>query len=446
MNISPPLQAENFFEPLTRAGFQVYLVGGAVRDLLRGVPPHDLDLCTDAPPEEMKRVFSGFRVLETGIAHGTLTVLSPDGARAEITTMRAEGAYSDARHPDNVRFVHDIRKDLARRDFTVGAMALSPEGELIDPFGGKRDLEDCLLRTVGDARARFSEDALRILRLLRFSSVLGFTMEKETLRAAEEEREKLRLVARERLFSEFCLLLCGADAERVLSEGRKIVSVLVPAAAEGFDFDQKSVFHIYDVYTHILKTVAAVEPTPKLRLAAFYHDLGKPRVCTLGEDGHRHFKGHHARSEEIARESLTSFGAPRALTEDVCRLVRFHDTRFAATEKAARRALAQHGEAGLMELLSLQYADAEAHAPDVRERACADLDAFCACLEEVLRQNACVSLSTLAVGGEDLMALGVPPSPEMGKILEKLLCAVVDGEAENTREALLERARALLEK
>ncbi len=430
---------------LRECGHDAYLVGGAVRDLLLDREIHDIDIATSATPDEVREAFSSSRVIDTGILHGTVTVLFGDGSRAEITTFRAEGAYSDARHPDSVSFVRDPYADLARRDFTVGAMALSLEGELFDPFGGKEDLAAGVLRAVGDPQARFSEDALRILRALRFSSEYGFVLEEETRLAAHCCAERLLLVAKERLFSEFSRLLLGRDVCRVLLEEREIIARLVPEVRECFDFDQHSHHHCFDVYRHIAETVSAVEPVLELRLAAFYHDIGKPRVFTRDETGEGHFYSHAGESAFLAQKSLAAFGAPSKLREKVLFLVRQHVTVLRADEKGVRRALARYGEENLRALLKLKRADALAQSRAARAAHLEELSVFEAELSRFLQVSAAPSLKTLAVNGEDLLALGVPQGKTLGKILDALLTLVVDGEVENQFAKLLEKAREFWE-
>lgn len=436
--------SRGFCRRLSDEGFAAYAVGGTVRDLLLGRAIRDVDLATSARPEEVLRVFSDLRVIETGIAHGTVTVLDSEGNSAEITTFRTESDYSDARHPDQVEFVQTIEEDLARRDFTVGAMAMDADGRLVDPFGGERDLAAGILRAVGDPDRRFREDALRILRLVRFSSELGFRMEEHTRLAAEAAAETLKLVARERVYHEFVRLLCGEYVTQALLSAREIVAAIVGEVRACFDFDQRSVYHAYDVYEHIARSVGAVKPEKTLRLAAFYHDIGKPEVYTLGEDGHGHFKDHAAHSARIARESLTHLRAPTSLVRQVTQLVEQHDRVLFAGRRSVRRALNELGEDALRELVELSRADTLSHAACCRDERLLQLDEFEALLEEELSRGACFSLKQLAVNGEDLKTLGVSPSKQMGELLGALLSAVLEGDVQNEREALLAFARKLL--
>ncbi|MBR6530296.1 MAG: HD domain-containing protein [Clostridia bacterium] len=440
MSLALPQGAREVLARLTRAGYEAYLVGGAVRDLLLSRAVSDIDVATSARPDEVRALFSPLRVVETGIAHGTVTVLLENGEKAEITTFRKEGAYSDFRHPDRVEFVDDVFSDLARRDFTVGAMALSLEGQLLDPYGGREDLAAGVLRAVGEAERRFSEDALRILRGLRFVATLGFSLEKTTRRAMHKMKDRLSLVARERQFSELCRLLCGEFAERVLFGEREILAVVLPELLPTFDFEQKSPYHAWDVYTHTGKTVCALPRESALRLAALYHDLGKPQAFFTDEKGVGHFYGHAEHSTRIAVRSLRDFAAPRLLAHEVAALVALHDDVLTPTKKCVRRRLYRHGEAFLVRLITFQRADASAHGSALAEEKLRELDAFERLLSEVLCEEKERGGGALALSGEDLLALGIPESPALGRILQLLREAVLEEEVANTREALLPRA------
>ncbi len=440
----PPV-ARRVLLRLCSYGHEAYLVGGAVRDLLLGRVVRDVDVTTSALPQEVEVAFFDCRILKTGIRHGTQTVLFEDGTQAEITTFRTEGTYSDARHPDEVCYVKDVFLDLGRRDFTVGAMLMDAKGRLFDPLLGAADLAAGVLRAVGDPACRFREDALRILRALRLSAELGLVIEPATRDALRAASPRLRTVAKERLFSEFCRLLCAPDAARVLLSEREVLAVLVPELSPCFAFDQASSYHDSDVYTHIVRTVAAVEGELPLRLAAFYHDVGKPSVFSRDEAGRGHFYNHAEASEEIARRSLEAFGAPKALALEVLYLVRHHGAGLVPQPRAVRRALLRHGQARLSSLLKLARADTLAHDPSVVPARLEELCAFEKLLDETLSEKRAFSLRELAVGGEDLLALGLAPSPLVGEVLSRLLCAAAEGEVKNEREALLALAEKILE-
>ena len=309
---------------LEAAGFETWAVGGCVRDSLRGAPPHDWDLCTAARPEEMRAVFAGARVLETGLKHGTLTLLTEEG-QLEITTFRADVGYSDGRHPDTVRFVPEVRADLARRDFTVGAMAWHPQRGLCDPFGGQDDLKNGILRAVGDPDARFREDALRILRAVRFAAQLGFTVEPRTAAAMRRQVGRLECIAAERVRAELTGTLCGRFVQRALMGFSDIFAAALPELRPMLACAQQNPHHRYDVWEHSVCAVGQVPAEPVLRWSMLLHDCGKPACKTVDENGVGHFYGHPKASREIAAGILRRL---RFSGEDMARillLVEQHD-------------------------------------------------------------------------------------------------------------------------
>ncbi|MBQ9413403.1 MAG: HD domain-containing protein [Oscillospiraceae bacterium] len=420
---------------LNAAGYEAYLVGGCVRDRQMGRQPGDYDIATSALPEETEQVFSGERVLETGLRHGTVTVLLASRP-IEITTFRVDGQYTDGRHPDSVRFTRTLREDLARRDFTVNAMAWSPETGLTDPFGGREDLENRLIRCVGDPEKRFGEDALRILRGLRFAAQLDFAIAPDTDKALRALRGTLDRVSRERVFAELGKLLCGKAAGRVLRSYPEMLGQVIPEIVPMVGFDQHNIHHIYDVWEHTARVVDAIPPTRVLRLAALLHDIGKPACFRLDGAGTGHFRGHDIQGAQMADGILRALRCGNAERERIVKLIYHHDWNIPATAKGARRALARLGEADFFDLLVLKRADNLAQSPAYRGRQ-AEYDELERIARELLAQKACLSLRDLAVRGGDLIALGVPPGPKVGKALQTLLDAVLDGSVENDRDALL---------
>ncbi len=436
-----PAHAARAIAQLEDAGFETWAVGGCVRDSLRGAAPHDWDLCTAARPEQMQAVFAGERVLETGAKHGTLTLLT-DGGPLEITTFRADGGYSDGRHPDGVRFVAHIEDDLARRDFTVGAMAWHPERGLCDPFGGLDDLQEGVLRAVGDPDARFQEDALRILRAVRFASQLGFAVEPETAAAMRRQLARLDCVAAERVRAELTGLLCGRFAQRALLAFRDVIGYVLPELVPMFDCDQQNPHHKYDVWEHSVRAAGQVPAEPALRWAMLLHDCGKPACKTVDERGVGHFYGHPKASHAIAEPLLHRLRFSAEETGRILLLVEQHDRPLGDSPKLVRRRLCQIGEARFRDLLALKKGDAVGqgtHPEDI-----AWLCGIAQLLEEVLAADACFSLRQLAVNGNDMVSLGLS-GPAVGEMLRALLDAVIDGQADNTRDALLRRARARME-
>lgn len=439
-----PEQVNTALTRLEQAGFAAYLVGGCVRDALMGRVPADYDITTAALPEETAAVFAGERRIETGLRHGTVTVLL-HGSPLEITTFRVDGDYSDARHPDAVRFTPSLREDLARRDFTVNAMACSGRGGIVDPFGGSADLAARVLRCVGEPAARFREDALRILRALRFAAVLDFSIEPATAAAAFEHRALLKRVSAERVASELKKLLCGPAARRVLLDYTDILGVVLPELLPMRGFDQRNAHHVYDVLEHSAAAVENVAPTPVLRLAALLHDVGKPDCFSLDDNGTGHFYGHGARSAAMADAILERLRFDRAGRERIVTLVRCHDLRIEESERAVKRALAKLGPEAFFQLLQLKRADNLAKTPEVSDRL-AHYDRLEALAKDSLSRPPCFSLRDLAVGGDELRRAGMAPGPAMGAALQALLDAVLDGAVANEKAALLDYWQTRLKK
>ncbi len=439
-----PTYVREALERLSASGFEAWLVGGCVRDRLMGVTPHDYDITSAATPAEVKAVFSGERIIDTGLRHGTVTVLL-SGRPVEITTFRTEDTYSDHRHPDSVAFTRTLREDLARRDFTVNAIAMNAEGKLCDPFGGEADLRSRLLRAVGDPSARFREDALRILRCARFSSVLGFAVEPDTAAAMVSCRTLLRYVSAERIYSELTKLLCGRNVRRVLMEHADVLYAVLPELAPMEGFDQRNFHHVYDVWAHTARVVEAVPPEPRLRWAALFHDAGKPACFTLDEQGVGHFRGHAEMSRALADAALRRLKTDNATREAADLLIRFHDWPLEPSAPMVRRALRRLGSEGFRDLIALKRADNLAQAPEFRnrQRTYDELEALAA---QILAEQQAFSLKDLAVNGDDLRALGMTPGPEMGRILNELLEAVISERLPNEQSTLLAEAQKHLDR
>lgn len=429
-------------DALEKAGWESYAVGGCVRDALRGEEPHDWDLCTAAPPEEMKKVFAGERMIETGLKHGTLTLLTPS-MPLEITTFRTESAYSDARHPDSVSFVRDIHADLARRDFTVNAMAYSPRRGLRDDFGGQEDLKNGRIRCVGVPDERFREDALRILRALRFAARFGFTVAPETAAALRENRELLRRISPERIFSELRGILCTRGACEMLLAFPEVFFVFLPELEPMLGFDtRRPQNHCWDVWGHTAHAVDAIAPEAVLRLTMLFHDSGKPQTFRYdAQAGVGRFPGHPAVSARIADAALRRLRCDNATRETVLTLVENHEMRTGHAKKDLRRLLAKIGEENMRRLLLVRRADAAAHAPDAAARLTALAGEDERLLDEIVAERGCLHVRELAVNGNDLLALGVPPGAAVGTLLSQLLDRVLDETLPNEREALLAAAR-----
>lgn len=427
-----PQRVKEILERLEGAGYEAWCVGGAVRDALLGREPGDWDVTTDALPETVMALF-GPEALPTGLKHGTVTV--GGGRGVEVTTYRVDGDYSDHRRPDSVAFTRSLTEDLARRDFTVNAMALSLRGELRDPFGGREDLKQGILRAVGDPGKRFDEDALRILRGLRFSARLGFSIEPETAAAMERKAFLLASIAPERLRGETEGLLLGDRAAEVLLRWPRVLGVFLPEILPAVGFDQRSRYHCYDVWEHTARAVGAVPPDPTLRWTMLFHDLGKPDTFTVDEDGGGHFYGHWRPGAAHAAAIMDRLRFDNQSKKDILLLVERHDCALPLTEKAVRKNLAKYGEVHLRRLLAVKRADNLAQAAAYRDRQTL-IDQWEALLDAVLASEDCFSLKQLAVKGNDLTALGLR-GPAVGRALDTLLDQVMEEKLPNDRGALI---------
>ncbi len=432
-----PESVAEVLRELNEAGFEAWCVGGCVRDRLLGREPGDWDVTTSALPEETMAVF-GDRSIPTGLKHGTVTIRTAVGP-VETTTYRVDGAYLHHRRPEEVHFTRSLTEDLKRRDFTVNAMAMNLNGDIRDDFGGQRDLTAGILRCVGEPDRRFREDALRILRGLRFSATLGFTLEEETADSLRRNRELLREIAPERIWAEISRLLCGERAVEVLRTYPEVFGVFWPELLPMRGFDHRNYHHIYDVWEHTLHAVDAVPRDLILRLTMLFHDVGKPSCFSVDEAGLGHFYGHPAVGAKLADTMLRRLRCDNATRETVVRLVDWHDRNIPLTEKGVGRALRRLGETDLRRLILVKRADNLAQAPEywTRQR---ELDQGEAILNEILEKNACFSLKQLAVNGRDMLTLGFS-GPAIGQTLETLLNAVMEGNVPNEREALLAFAR-----
>ncbi len=424
---------------LENAGFQAFAVGGAVRDQLLGAEVTDFDITTSALPEETKIVFSDYKVIETGIKHGTVTVLINDSP-VEITTYRVDGEYTDNRHPENVVFTSKIEDDLSRRDFTVNAIAYNPRIGIVDPFGGIQDLNNNILRAVGNPEKRFREDALRILRLVRFASVLGFDVEQETKDNAKKYAHLLENVSAERVFSELKKLICGRNVGKVMEEFPEIITQVIPELSASVGFSQKSKYHVYDVYTHTLKALEVSENHLLIRLSLLFHDCGKPYVCTEDENGARHFKGHEIVSEKMAREALLRLKCDNKTLKTITRLVLYHDYKVIPEKASVNKflSLVSYDEARL--IAKIRYADMFSHAPQFRFES-DYAEKIIALVDESERNGECVNLKTLDIDGNDLLSCGINSGSSVGDVLQSLLSLVLAGEIPNEKSALIQKVK-----
>lgn len=425
---------------LESSGYEAYTVGGCVRDALLGLTPQDYDLCTNASPRQMKEIFSGYRLVLAGEKHGTVAVLT-DGGPVEITTFRTEGGYRDNRHPDWVKFVTDIREDLSRRDFTINAMAFSPSRGLTDPYGGRNDLNSGILRAVGEPSVRFHEDALRILRGMRFAARYQLQVAEQTRQAMLEQAQLLPHLAAERVFSELCKLLVLINAQDLL-QFAPVFAQIIPELGDTIGFDQRNPHHAYDLYTHTAFVTAAVPPVLPLRLAALLHDIGKIPTFTLDDEGCGHFPGHAKESARMADQILLRLKAPTALREQVVNLIARHMTVLEPDKRLLRRRLGQYGLEGTQQLLQLQQADYHSKGTSAGNPVYSQITRL---LEEICREDACLTTRDLAIDGHDLLALGFAPGKHIGSCLAYLLQQVQDELINNTKPVLLQEAVRFLQ-
>lgn len=445
MNIKIPQDVQSILQILEAAGFEAYVVGGCVRDSILGAEPHDWDICTNATPQQSSQCFTnnGLKVIETGIKHGTITAIF-DNEQYEVTTYRVDGEYLDNRRPSEVEFVTSLREDLARRDFTINAMAYSPSAGLVDCFNGCEDLQNGVVKCVGNADDRFEEDALRIMRALRFASVFDFSIEAGTASSIVRKKSLLKNISAERLNVELCKLLTGRGAEAILNLYPEVFGVFIPEILPMLGFEQRNPHHIYDVWQHTVKAVVSCPPNPILRLSLLFHDIGKPRCFTLDERGVGHFFGHGKISADIASAVMARLKFDNAAMAQVNELIIYHDAQLEPQSKYIKRWLNKIGEERLRQLVEVKRADVLAQSDLERQSRVSSFERVLACIDEVIRQGQCFSLKALAVNGKDLIALGVPQGVCVGIALNKLMDMVIDSEIPNEAGALLNAAKTLI--
>ncbi|MBQ8910137.1 MAG: HD domain-containing protein [Oscillospiraceae bacterium] len=434
-----PQDVLHLMDKLEKAGFTVYAVGGCVRDAILGLTPHDYDLCTNATPEQICEVFPNYQLIRNGEKHGTIGVVLEHNVY-EITTYRTEGNYSDNRHPDEVTFVDRIEEDLARRDFTVNAMAFHPKTGYIDPFDGQKDLQKGILRAVGDPETRFREDALRILRGVRFACRFRLTPEKKTLQAMKNLTPLLEHLAKERVYSEVTQSLCLMEDDDLLTY-QNILLQVIPELAPCVDFLQHNPHHKYDVFTHTAYVLTSVENNSALRWAALLHDAGKPQTFTQDEKGIGHFYGHAKESAQIANDVLHRLKAPTELREQVVFLIQHHIDTLSGDKALLRKKLSKYGADNLRKLIALQRADQAGKGTAKNDRS---FEKMLQALEQLEKAEGRLQIRDLAIDGHDLMALGFEPGPALGACQKQLLELVLSGEIPNEKSALTQKAEEIL--
>lgn len=433
-------KAKIVINALADAGFSAYVVGGCVRDYFLGNQTSDTDITTSAKPCEVENILAdkNIKVVETGLKHGTVTAVI-DKTPLEITTFRADGEYRDRRHPQSVEFVEDIEQDLKRRDFTVNAMAYNDERGLVDLFGGREDIENRIIRTVGEPDARFKEDALRIMRALRFSSVLGFEIEEKTKKSIFDNMYLLENISAERIFSELSKLLCGKNVLNVLDEFRQVIGVIIPQLIPSFNCAQNTPWHTYTVYEHIIHSVEYAPDDPVIRLTMLLHDIGKPAVKKTDENGVDHFKTHASVSAEIAADVLKNFKVSNDIFNKITTLVKYHQSVENVNNINVLRWLNKIGPEYTLSLFDVRIADLKAHNINLKEvnMEIEELISIKKQAQEAISSGDPYRISDLAVNGNDLLSAGLE-GRKIGEMLSNILNLVMDGKLKNNKQSIIE--------
>lgn len=445
IKINIPADANELIHTLQNNGHSAYIVGGCVRDSILGRTPHDYDICTSATPSEMLEIFKDRKIIETGLQHGTVTVVVNDEPY-EITTYRIDGIYSDNRRPNTVTFTDKLTEDLRRRDFTINAMAYNDEEGLIDPFNGMEDIKYKKISCVGFAEDRFGEDALRILRAIRFAAQLEFTIMPGTDREIHKQYKNLENISIERINSEFCKIASSDDFCVELLLYKDVFSLFIPELKDMFDFSQNNPWHIWDVFGHTIHAVEYCDSDDLVvRLAVFFHDFGKPHSYQDGEDGIRHFKGHGKVSADMTDSIMKRLRFDNETRNNVVELVYYHDATFEVGKKYVKRWLNKIGEKQFRRLLQVKKADNKAQNLELSSDRIKELSEIESLIDEVLQEDECFSLKDLAVNGKDLIGVGYKAGKELGNTLNKLLQLVIDGDCPNEKEKLLQEAKKFMD-
>lgn len=437
-----PDKVRSIITKLESAGYEAYAVGGCVRDSLLGRTPSDWDVTTSAKPQQVKEIFR--HTIDTGIRHGTVTVML-DREGFEVTTYRIDGEYEDSRHPKEVVFTANLIEDLKRRDFTINAFAYNDRGGVVDAFGGMEDLKKGIIRCVGESAERFGEDALRMLRAVRFSAQLGFSIAGETKAAIRELAPSLANISAERIQAELVKLLLSDNPDYMRDVyALGITRVVLPELDAAFATAQHNPHHQYTVGEHLMQSLLYTRADRSLRLAALLHDIGKPSVRTTDEEGIDHFHGHAEVSERMAVDILKRLRFDNGTIDKVQKYVRYHDYRPEPDERSVRRAVNKIGEAYFPQVMEVRRADTLAQSLYQREEKLAQIDEVMRLYAQIMEKNQCISLKTLEITGNDLIALGVPKGKRIGEILNRLLDEVLQNPENNVHEYLIEKAKELL--
>jgi len=433
--IKLPSDVAKIIQILENAGYEAYAVGGCVRDSILGRQPNDWDITTSALPEQVKELFA--HTIDTGIQHGTVTVMMHH-VGYEVTTYRVDGEYEDSRHPKSVTFTASLEEDLKRRDFTINAMAYNERDGVVDLFGGRQDLENGVVRAVGDAKERFTEDALRMMRAVRFAAQLGYSIDEETLAAIREMAPTLAKISAERIQAELVKLIVSDHPEHMcLLYESGITRVIMPQFDRMMETQQNNPHHCYNVGMHSVHAMEHVREDKILRLVMLFHDMGKPDAKTTDESGVDHFHGHALKSEEYAKKILRQLKFDNDTMHKTLKLTFWHDRKIHPNPKSVRRALSEIGEELFLLLLEVKEADTLAQSMYRREEKLQELAQLRKTYQDIREQGDCFSLKDLAVSGQDLIALGMKPGPEIGAVLKELLECVLEDPSQNTKENLL---------
>lgn len=443
MKLSLPKSVSFVIDTLENAGFECFAVGGCVRDSLSLREVNDWDFTTSATPNEIIECFCDYTTIDIGKDFGTICVVI-NGQNFEITTYRTDGDYTDSRHPDTVTFSKNLSDDLSRRDFTINAMAYNDRVGLVDEYGGLNDLNLGVIRCIGDADTRFNEDALRILRALRFASVFSYSIESNTSESILKNKDKLSLVSSERITKELTKLLCGKSVDFILRRYKDVIAVIIPEVSGMFNFNQNTPHHNKDLWRHTVSSVKNVEPLEVLRVAMLLHDIGKPMTAFTDKKGVSHFPNHQKLGAAMASAILKRLKFKNSFISTVSMLIENHDNRLECVGADIKRCMRDLGADNTRLLLSIQRADILAQSAYMRAQKLSTLDAVCAEFERILQSGECYSLDTLQVNGKDIIHLGVSSGELIGAILKELLNKVIDGEVKNEKESLLLYAKNLI--
>jgi len=437
--IDIPTNVEIILDTLHANGYEAYIVGGCVRDSILGLHPKDWDICTSALPSQTLEVFKDKRIIETGLKHGTVTVIL-DSVQYEVTTFRTDGEYSDNRHPDSVQFVSNLNEDLARRDFTINALAYCKESGLIDIYNGYNDLRENIVSCVRNPDERFNEDALRIMRALRFASVYGFRISDSTKESIHKNKDLLKNIAFERINVELCKLLNGKGVLNILLNYNDVIATIIPELKPCIGFNQNNKYHMYNVYDHIAYAVWNYKGNDTvIKMALLLHDIGKPHCYSEDYNG-GHFYNHGTFSHDIAEEVLTKLKFDNKTKHDVLELVLYHDATIEPTKKVVRRWLSKIGEKQFRRLLEIRIADILAHFNLTQEYRIDKVVIIGSILDEVIESENCFTIKDLKINGNDIIEMGLPEGKEVGEILKVLLENIINGEIPNEREYLYQCA------